>query len=301
MERDPATESVPAATSGGRRLLDALTASPAALYPVALATIVLIGLADYATGEEVLLFVLHLIPVALLAWGGGFYAGILGAAAAVAVLFAGYSLVAGEFRQVFVWHGIVSFTGNAVVAWAVSRLKSDGARIASLLAAERKLAREDETTGLASSRAFRERMALEIERMKRSKRPLSLLYMDLDDFKRINDERGHLAGDQTLARVGKLLLAAVRRVDLCARLGGDEFAVLMPETTSEEAFAVAERIRDAIQKPFQEGGASSGASVGLGTFSEAPIDEQAAISLVDSLMYAAKRAGKGGIAAKRFP
>ena len=116
----------------------------------------------------------------------------------------------------------------------------------------------------------------------------------------MNDERGHLAGDQLLTRVGRLLLGATRKVDQCGRMGGDEFAVLMPETEPADAKAVAERVAEALRKPFREGGGGVGSSSGLGTFVSAPIDAQAALSVVDELMYEAKKGGKDRVVERLF-
>ena len=99
----------------------------------------------------------------------------------------------------------------------------------------------------------------------------------------------------------RLLLAGVRKVDLCARLGGDEFAVLMPETGAEDALVVAERLRDAMLKSFRDGGASVGMSGGLGTFSVPPVDAHVPLNQADQLMYEAKRSGKNRIVARTFP
>ena len=280
--------------------LDGLASRPLVLYPLALMLMAIIAVADYFTGDEILLYVLHLLPVTLLAWGGGLYAGLAGAVVSAGVVLVTYTAAAGDFRTIHVWQAIVSGTSSGAVAVAVSALRRGHDQILALLAAERRLAREDPLTALASARAFHERLALEVERMRRHKKPLSLLYLDLDDFKRVNDERGHMAGDQLLARVGRVLEAHTRRVDLCARLGGDEFAVLMPETDADDARHVADRIREAVLSSFAEGGASVGMSAGLGTFENPPLDAQAPIGLVDSLMYDAKREGKGRIVARSF-
>jgi diguanylate cyclase (GGDEF)-like protein len=280
---------------GIARRIDGLTRRTEVLYPVSLALIVAIGVLDWWSGDQILLYVLHLLPVTLLAWGRGAYAGLGGAIVATGVTLLAYGTAAGEFRTLHMWQGIVCFVSSAAVAWAVSRVRYDRLRIVGLLEAEHRLAREDAATGLPSARAFHERLALEIARMKRHLRPLSLLYLDIDDFKRVNDERGHQAGDQLLARVGRILQSVVRKIDLCARLGGDEFAILMPETTAEEAVAVAERVRDAMMSSFQEGGASVGTSMGLATFGEPPIDAQAPLSIADGLMYEAKRSGKNRV------
>ena len=284
------------------RWMSAFERRPPLLYAVALALIVFIALADYVTGDEILLFILQLLPVAILAWCAGIYAGLAGGVIATgAVLITYVALAGGQFRTIHAWHAMVSFTSNAVVAWIVSRLKLSRLRILSLLDVERRMAREDPLTELASVRAFRERLRLEVDRMRRHKKPLSLLYLDLDDFKRVNDERGHGAGDETLARVGRLLHALTRKVDLCGRLGGDEFAVLMPETGAQDAIVVANRVREGMHKSFAEGGAGIGLSAGVGTFLSAPMDEQIATNEVEALMYAAKRGGKNRVVDRVFP
>jgi len=271
------------------------------LFLVCLALIAAIAFADYLTGDEILLFVLHLVPVAILAWGAGIHAGLAGSVVATGAMLVGYVAMSdGRFRTLHVWQALVSLTSNATVAWAVAALKGSRERVLSLLATERRLAREDAVTGLASVRAYHERLALEVDRMRRHARPLSLMYLDLDDFKRVNDERGHRAGDELLVRVGRVLLANVRKVDLCGRLGGDEFGILMPETGAEEALHVAERVREGLLKSFREGGAGVGISAGLATFHHPPVDDQVPVSQVDALMYEAKRAGKNRIASKTF-
>jgi diguanylate cyclase (GGDEF)-like protein len=280
---------------GLARRIDHLTHRTAVLYPIALALILAVGVLDWWSGDQILLYVLHLLPVSLLAWGRGAYAGLGGAIVATGVTLLAYGTAAGQFKTIHMWQGIVCFFSSATVSWAVSRVRYDRLRIVRLLEAEHRLAREDAQTGLPSARAFHERLALEIARMKRHSRPLSLLYLDIDDFKRVNDERGHQAGDQLLLRVGRILLTVVRNVDLCARLGGDEFAILMPETTAEEAVAVAERVRESMLSSFQEGGASVGTSMGLATFGVPPIDAQAPLSIADGLMYEAKRSGKNRV------
>jgi diguanylate cyclase (GGDEF)-like protein len=282
------------------RAIDRIAARSPALYVVAFAMMAAIGVADYLTGDEVLLFVFQLLPVGLLAWGAGLYAGLAGSVVASGTVLVSYVAIAGGLRTIHVWHATVTLVSTAALAWTVGRLRADRVRIAALLDSERRLSREDPLTALATARAFHERLHLEIDRMRRSGRPLSLLFLDLDDFKRINDERGHFAGDQLLARVGRLLSAGVRNVDLCARLGGDEFAVLMPDTGAEEALVVAERLHDTMLKSFREGGASVGMSAGLGTFRAPPLDVHVPLNQTDQLMYEAKRAGKNRIVARTF-
>lgn len=277
-----------------------LASRPVLLYAAALLGMAAVALADYATGDEVLLSIFQLAPVALMAWGGGLYAGLAGAVVASGAVFVTYVALAGEVRTIHAWHAAVTLTATSAFAWAVARGRADRRRIAALLETERRFSREDALTRLASMRALRERLALEVDRMARTGKPLSLLYLDLDDFKQVNDERGHTAGDELLVRVGRILAAGVRKVDLCARLGGDEFAVLMPETSASEALAVAERVQETMLRSFREGGASVGMSAGLGTFEAPPVDAEVPLSQTDQLMYEAKRAGKNRIVARVF-
>ena len=127
-------------------------------------------------------------------------------------------------------------------------LREDGER------AER-LARVDELTGLPNRRAFSEALATEISRSRRFGTPLSLIIGDLDDFKRINDEHGHPAGDACLQAVGDALKATLRQYDTCFRWGGDEFALLLPATTGADAQQVVFRVAAAVGECCDAGGA----------------------------------------------
>jgi len=283
------------------RWMGVLERRPPLLYATAFVLIAAIGAADYLTGDEMLLYVLYLAPVAILSWCAGIFAGLAGAVVATGAVFVTYVALAGHYTTLHAWQAAVSLTSDAVVAWVVARLKTSHLRVLALLDVERRSAREDPLTALASVRAFRERLKLEVDRMRRHRKPLSLLFLDLDDFKHVNDQRGHGAGDETLVRVGRLLHAMTRKVDLCGRVGGDEFAVLMPETGMQDALVVANRVREEMLKSFAEGGAGIGLSAGVGTFLSPPLDEQVPMDQADRLMYEAKRAGKNRIVDREFP
>jgi diguanylate cyclase (GGDEF)-like protein len=160
----------------------------------------------------------------------------------------------------------------------------------------------DEVTSLFTRRYFNERVGAELSRARRYGSTLSLLVLDLDDFKRVNDELGHLAGDSLLRRIGRMVRASTRDSDIACRFGGDEFAVILPETTNSEAYSLAERIRTAAASEARaelEGAATAsgrplriGVSIGGATF---PADCEEADELVaqaDRLCLEAKRAGK---------
>jgi diguanylate cyclase (GGDEF)-like protein len=155
----------------------------------------------------------------------------------------------------------------------------------------------DELTGLSNQRRFRELMRKEVGRANRFDRPLSLLMIDIDDFKGVNDTHGHLQGDRVLEAVAGVLRAESRDVDEPARYGGEEFALALPETPVEGAMLLAERIRarvEALRVPLgRQGELAVTVSVGVaGTPGGPPGDSDGLIAAADQALYAAKRAGK---------
>jgi diguanylate cyclase (GGDEF)-like protein len=155
------------------------------------------------------------------------------------------------------------------------------------------LSRRDELTGVGNYRALRERLDEEIARHSRRGREFALILIDLDDFKQVNEEFGHLEGDRLLAEVGGALRSEVRGEDPVFRQGGDEFAVIAPETNGEEAEDVAARLRTRLRE-CGVGGPPISAGVGLAVF---PADGRAADELfrcADRDLLGAKRVGRVG-------
>ncbi len=156
----------------------------------------------------------------------------------------------------------------------------------------------DEHTGLFNARHLSRQLELEMARCVRFARPISLLFLDVDEFKTVNDTRGHLVGSASLRHVGTLLLDAIRGVDFAFRYGGDEFAVMLVETGPEGSDAVAERILQSFrERPFQpEAGPplTLSVSIGVASFPEDGISAQTLLDSADRAMYRAKQAGKRG-------
>lgn len=162
-----------------------------------------------------------------------------------------------------------------------------------------KLSSTDPLTSLYNGRVFHERLEEEVERAKRYGLPLSLLIVDLDGLKAINDTHGHRAGSAALVRVAHCVREGLRVSDVGARWGGDEFAILAPNTDLASALALAERIRAAVATRTTL--LPLGLSVSIGVASRAsrqhmPWTAQELLSEADALMYDAKRAGKNRIA-----
>jgi len=250
----------------------------------------LVAFADFKTGYEVSISVLYLAPVALAAWYTG-----RGAAVRVAVL----SCLSWYLADAHAGH---AYSHPAIPYWnALVRLGFflvTGLLIAALAAGlrrQRALARTDSLTGLYGRRAFEERLEHDLALARRHGRPLTLVYVDLDNFKSLNDSRGHAAGDDALRRTARILEAATRRTDTVARLGGDEFAIVLPETARAGAEGVVAKARDELGAALPALAPRLGCSIGVITFSVVPESAEEAVQAADALMYEAKRRGKGGV------
>ena len=152
----------------------------------------------------------------------------------------------------------------------------------------------DHLTDLPNRTLLRDRLASALALARREVGRVAMLFLDLDRFKDINDQRGHSAGDQLLRQVAGRLLTCVRESDTVARLSGDEFAVLLPRIEQpQDAIAVAEKLRRAMHQPFAMAGgpARISASIGIALYPDHGEGEDALLKLADDAMYAAKRRG----------
>lgn len=153
------------------------------------------------------------------------------------------------------------------------------------------LSLHDPLTGLPNRRLLDERYELVVAQARRAGRPFSLVYLDLDQFKPVNDEYGHRAGDEVLARIAGRLAERVRTADTMARVGGDEFVALLPETDALGARALAQDLEATAAEPVEWSGhrVSVGASTGVATFPADGDDFDELVRIADDRMYVAKR------------
>jgi len=250
----------------------------------------LIVYVDYLSGLEVHLTALLLIPVYFASWYGGFRYGI-----SISFLCSSSLLIDPLLErkiyphlwEVF-WNIVALFIFFVAFNYLLIRLKRE-------LDHTRELARTDNLTGLLNARAFFELAEQERAQAVRYGRPLSLCFLDLDNFKQVNDKLGHMIGDELLRIVAETLRKEVRKSDVVVRLGGDEFAVLFPETGPEVADTVVPKLHSAVNLAVQQRGWAVTPSFGTATFYEVPGTVNDMLHHADQVMYEAKREGKNRI------
>ncbi len=251
------------------------------------ALITSIAVLDYLTGPRVLLSIFYLLPVMLVAWASGSSA--CGLTVALGTFLVGpIEAMITDFRYVSlpvaIWNGAVRLSVFCVVLLLMARVRT-------LMSKLEEQALADELTGLANLRALRETAATEIERSRRFDHPLTLAYLDIDDFKSVNDRVGHEAGDRVLISLASVARATMRSIDTVVRVGGDEFVILMPETGDEAALPLADRLRAAISRSVKVEGVPVTCSIGLASFRRPPASVDEMLAAADELMYEAKAGG----------
>jgi len=262
--------------------------------PMLLLSFSLAGLiiyADYLSGTQVHLTALLLIPVYFASWYSGLAGGLL-----VSVL-CSFSLLVdpllgrqGDFRLLVVsWNILVLLVFFVSIAYLLTRLRRELDRAL-------ETARTDNLTGLLNTRAFFEVAESERVRAIRYGHPLTLCFLDLDNFKQVNDNLGHMTGDELLRIVAHALRRNIRSNDIAVRLGGDEFAVLFPETGGEgELLPLLEKLQASVNQAIHQRGWTVTPSMGVVTFYQVPGDVKELLHEADQRMYEAKRGGKNRI------
>jgi diguanylate cyclase (GGDEF)-like protein len=265
--------------------------SRAGILALAAGGAVIVGGIDYLTGYEVSISLFYLGPVAVAAWYAGRPPGIGIAVLACLCWYVAELAAGGRYSHaaIPVWNALVRFGFFLITALLLTALRQS-------LRGQQQLARMDGLTGLHGRRAFDERLAHDLALAQRRKSALTLAYIDLDDFKAVNDTYGHAAGDRLLKAVAGALSGSIREADTAARIGGDEFAPLLPNTDGRAAELVVAKIRRALHDALGAERRDAACSIGVVTFLGSAISPERAVAAADELMYRVKRGSKGSVA-----
>lgn len=229
----------------------------------------------------------YLLPVSFVAWFAGKNAAIAMAMACV-VSKISVQLFFPEPFTLLIWENGSSIAFFLIVGTLLAKIRQ-------LLEQERALSRIDHLTGALNRRAFLEMATNEIFRLRRQGLPFTIAYIDLDNFKEINDTHGHSTGDLLLQTVVTTITDHLRRTDVVARLGGDEFAILFTNSDEPAALVAIHKIRDQLHLNIKAHKLAATFSIGMLTCTVAPDTVDEIITLADNLMYEVKRSGKNGI------
>lgn len=274
-----------------KRLLEHLDGISRTMAVVlALLLTVMLGLLDYFTGYELSFSLFYLFPVSLVAWRLGGRAGVLVSVLDALTWHFANALTGQDASNPLVpyWNTLTRFGFFCIVTLLLAQLRL-------LLDEEKSFARTDGLTKALNGRAFREAISTEIVRATRYDRPLTLVYIDLDNFKTVNDTLGHGAGDALLRVTVTLIRNELRPTDLIGRLGGDEFSLLFPETDADSAALAISRMRDALRVEMERNQWPVTLSVGVLTCLKPFAPAEKLIHQADELMYRAKRSGKNAV------
>ncbi len=267
--------------------LEALAPLQVSLLCIALVGV--IGLIDYAITWDLAFSIFYLLPIAIATWRLGQRPGWLMALLSTGIWsWAEWSAKHYTLSGLSVWNTLVRLGIFAIVTQLLYYLK---------IAAEmqRQLTRLDPTTGAINRRFFEELLNIEYQRAERHRFPLTLAYLDLDNFKQVNDQQGHGAGDALLYRLVDEISQTLRANDVVARLGGDEFAVLLPQTNAQQAQQVFNRLAPQIEQAIHHPDIPVSCSIGVATFLAMPDAVEGLLEAADRLMYTIKNSGKNRI------
>jgi diguanylate cyclase (GGDEF)-like protein len=266
-----------------RRLFDYLERqSTAHVFVTACLFIVFLGILDYISGPHLSIFPLYLIPVFLGTWFIGTRAGVtLSVLSALSWSLADLGF---EHSVILYWNVFIEAGFFLIVTYLLSVLKGHRER-------EQGTARTDALTGSINKKSFLELADREITRMRRFHRPFTTAYMDVDNFKTVNDALGHEAGDALLRLIVKSMQDNTRATDIVARMGEAEFMFLFPETGYEMAQSTIDKIKRRLNAIARENKFSVTFSFGMVTFQEPPPSVDRMVKLADEVLGKGKAKG----------
>jgi diguanylate cyclase (GGDEF)-like protein len=250
----------------------------------------LIGLVDYLTGNEITFSLFYLLPIVLVTLAVNQSVGLLISFLSALTLL-GAQIAAGQIYSspiVYFLNTMIRAVFYFFVTYLVSALHKSQIE-------ERLAARTDFVTGAVNARFFNELLQMEIDRIRRYPHPITVVYIDIDNFKLVNDLYGHQIGDEVLRYIVSELQSQLRKTDIVARVGGDEFVLMLPSTQQQEAELVLDKVRRNLQDAMKRRNWPVTFSMGVVTCVAPPYSSQQLIQMADELMYEVKNSVKDGV------
>ena len=246
----------------------------------------LFGILDYLTGTHVYVSLFYILPIVLVTWWVNQNAGLFVSFLSTVVwLAAEFSNIRENSPGVFFWNTLIHASFFVISALLVDALQK-------LHQQAQQAARTDFLTGAQNKRYFYELVQMEIDRIQRYRHPFTLVYIDLDNFKKMNDMFGHEMGDEILRTITSQLKSLLRSTDIVARLGGDEFAVLLPFTDQAGAETAVRRVHTQLKETVKQKDWLVTVSMGSVTCVARPASLKDLINSADQLMYEVKKSTK---------
>lgn len=263
------------------------------VWRLSVSLVLLLTVAVIVLGDVIVFDPFYALPITLASWYGSRKSGVFLALLSAVVLVSAKSLVSHEYISML-WYLVETLSyAAAYVSLAVLVTNFRSVHRVEAIAAD-----TDNLTGIYNTRGFYAELANELVRSIRYNHVFSLAYLDIDNFKYVNDSLGHFEGDRLLVEVANCLKRNLRKTDIAARIGGDEFACLFPETEQDEAKAAFAKTGELLRKRMKERGWPVSFSVGLVTFATLPNDIKEALKVADELMYSVKNGEKNNVAYK---
>ncbi|MBN1521339.1 MAG: GGDEF domain-containing protein [Candidatus Aureabacteria bacterium] len=257
--------------------------------------VIVLVFVDHYLGPDISFTIFYIVPIVLATWYLGKTIGIYIALETASIWFiADLSKVTRYSNALIpVWNSIIRLSLFLVAIILLTAIRKK-------LSLEERLAEIDSLTGLANSRSFYEITKMESIRANRYVHPFTIIYIDVDNFKSVNDSKGHEAGDILLKQIADELRSNTRKTDTIARIGGDEFAGLFPETDYAAAKSMLNKVFSQLVKTMNRSGYSVTFSIGAVTFDKPRKTVHEMVRAADNLMYAAKKDGKNNIVHKKW-
>lgn len=250
----------------------------------------LLGVADYLTGNEIVFSLFYLLPISLVTLAGNKTQGqFISFLSALTLLLA--EIAAGQVYShpiIYFWNTLIRTGLFSLVSFLIQQLHQSQKE-------ERLAARTDFVTGAVNARYFNELLQFEIDRIRRYPHPFTVVFIDIDNFKTVNDLFGHGVGDSVLRYISDELKAHLRKSDVVARVGGDEFALLLPSVRGPAAMTILAKVRSSLDEAMRQRNLTITFSMGVVTCVKPPYAAEQLINLADNLMYMVKNSTKNGI------